>query len=64
MIPSSQVFDQSVIATLLEHDPVVADARTFFSHFDWSLVERWEAQQSPRGRPSHPRSVPVSSVLI
>lgn len=52
------------MATLLDHDPVVADARAFFSLLDWSIVERWEAQQSPRGRPAHPISAFLKAFLI
>jgi hypothetical protein len=60
MIPTSQIFDQSTMTALLNHDPVVADARAFFSLLDWSIVERWEAQHAHRGRPAHPRSAPIS----
>jgi hypothetical protein len=56
MIPSSALFDQSVLALLLEHDPVVADYRAFFALLDWSLVQDWQAQRSSRGRPPHPES--------
>jgi hypothetical protein len=34
IIPSSSTFDLSTIASLLEHDPIVVDSRTFFSLFD------------------------------
>jgi hypothetical protein len=64
MIPASAVFDQSTIATLLEHDPVVTDYRAFFSLLDWSLVERWEAGRSSRGRPAHPESAYLKAFLI
>jgi hypothetical protein len=33
------LFAQSVISALLGHDPVIQEYRTFFSLFDWSLVE-------------------------
>ena len=39
MIPASTVFDQSTMAAMLEHDPVVTPYRAFFSFFDWSLLE-------------------------
>ena len=39
MIPSSTVFDQSTLACMLEHDPVVQDYHAFFALLDWSLVE-------------------------
>jgi DDE family transposase len=64
MIPASHLFDQTTIATLLEHDPVVTDYRAFFSFLDWSIVEQWERQQSPRGRPAHPISAYLKGFLI
>jgi len=64
MIPSSALFDQSVMQRLLEHDPVVADYRAFFSLLDWSLVDQWQAERSSRGRPSHPESAYLKAFLI
>lgn len=64
MIPASPVFDQSTLTALLEHDPVVTDARAFFSLLDWSIVERWEARQSKRGRPSHPQATYLKAFLL
>ncbi len=64
MIPASHVFDQSTLAKLLAHDPVVTDYRAFFSALDWSIVERWEARQSPRGRPSHPEAAYLKAFLV
>jgi hypothetical protein len=64
MIPASRVFDQSTIAALLEHDPVVQDSRAFFALFDWSLVEDWQAHQSARGRPAHPESAYLKAFLL
>lgn len=64
MIPASTVFDQPTIAALLEHDPVVTDARAFFSLLDWSVVSLWEAQQSPRGRPADPISAYLKAFLL
>jgi hypothetical protein len=64
MIPSSALFDQSTITALLDHDPLVADYRTFFSLLDWSVVERWEAQRSSRGRPAHPESAYLKAFLL
>lgn len=46
MIPSSTRFDQSTMQALLDADPLVADYRQFFALFDWSVVERWQAEQS------------------
>jgi hypothetical protein len=56
MIPTSALFDQSVLAALLDHDPLIAEYRAFFSLLDWSVVEQWEAERSSRGRPAHPIS--------
>jgi hypothetical protein len=64
MIPASTLFDQPTMVALLDHDPVVTDYRAFFSSLDWSIVERWEAEQSPRGRPAHPESAYLKAFLI
>jgi len=50
MIPSSALFDQSTIAALLDHDPLVADYRAFFSLLDWSVVDDFQAQRSTHNR--------------
>ena len=64
MIPTSSRFDQSTIAALLELDPVVTDARAFFSLLDWSIVDRWEAEQLPRGRSAHPEAAYLKAFLL
>src|SRR5213596_2885772 len=64
MIPASHLFDQSTMAALLEHDPVVVDYRAFFALLDWSLVEQWQAQRSARGRPAHPESAYLKAFLL
>lgn len=64
MIPTSRLFDQSLIAALLDHDPLVAEYRAFFALFDWSLVEAWQAQRSSRGRPAHPESAYLKAFLL
>lgn len=64
MIPASHLFDQSIIAALLDADPLVTDSRAFFSCFDWSVVERWQAARSSRGRPAHPESAYLKAFLI
>ena|SRR6266487_131994 len=38
MIPSSDLFDQSTIAALLDHDPLVQDYHAFFSLLDCPLL--------------------------
>ena len=64
MIPASHLFDQSVMAALLEHDPVVQEYRAFFALLDWSLVEQWQKQRSARGRPAHPESAYLKAFLV
>ncbi len=64
MIPSSDVFDQSIITALLTHDPVVQQYRAFFALFDWSVVDDFQAQRSARGRPAHPESAYLKAFLI
>jgi hypothetical protein len=65
MIPASSLFDQSTIAALLDHDPIVQDYRAFFSLLDWSVVERWQVQRSSRGRPpTHPESAYIKAFLV
>ena len=64
MIPASTLFDQSTMAALLDHDPLVQDYRAFFALLDWSLVEQWQAQRSPRGRPAHPESAYLKAFLL
>ncbi len=64
MIPVSDLFDQSTLAALLEHDPLVQDYRAFFALFEWSLVEDWQAHRSSRGRPSHPESAYLKAFLL
>ena len=64
MIPASRIFDQSTMTALLDHDPVVQDYRAFFALFEWSLLEHWQAQRSPRGRPAHPESAYLKAFLV
>lgn len=65
MIPTSTVFDQSTLAALLAHDPVVTSYRAFFSALDWSVVERWQAQQSAWcGSHGHPLTAYLKAFLI
>ncbi len=65
MIPSSHLFDQSTMAALLEHDPLVADYRAFFALYEWSVVERWQAQRSAFcGSHGHPLSAYLKAFLL
>ena len=63
MIPSSDRFDQSTIAALLDQDPMVQDDRAFLSLLDWSVVSQWEAHRSGRGQPAHPESTYLKAFL-
>ena len=64
MIPSSHLFDHSVMTALLDHDPVVEQYRAFFSHFQWSVVDDWHAQRSARGRPGHSETAYIKAFLV
>jgi len=64
MVPSSALFDQSVLQQLLDVDPVVLDYRAFFDGLDWSLVDQWQAERSARGRPAHPESSYLKAFLV
>src|SRR2546430_14090603 len=64
MIPSSAIFDQSVMQHLLDLDPVVQDYRAFFSCLDWSLLDQWQAERSSGGRPPHPESAYLKAFLV
>ncbi len=64
MIPTSAVFNQSTLAALLSHDPLIAEYRAFFALFDCSIVEQWQAQRSSRGRPPHLESAYLKAFLI
>jgi hypothetical protein len=56
MIPTSCLFDQSIIAALLKHDPLMQGYRAFFASLNWSIVEQWQAQPRACGTPCHPIS--------
>lgn len=65
MIPTSLLFDQPTMTALLEHDPLVADYRAFFALFDWSVVDRWQAQQSAFcGSHGHPLCAYLKAFLL
>jgi len=53
------------MAALLAVDPLVADYRAFFSCFDWSVVERWQAQRSAScGSHGHPITAYLKAFLV
>ncbi len=65
MIPTSDHFDQSTIATLLKRDPLVSDYRAFFALLEWSLVEQWhQHHHSLRGRPAHALATYLKAFLV
>ena len=64
MIPSSQVFDQSVLACLIQHDALVQRYRAFFSLIDWTPLERSSAHRCHSHRPAHPESAYLKAFLI
>ena len=64
MIPASTTFDQSTLAALLEHDPLVSDYRAFFAFLDWTLVDQWQARRSARGRPPHPERAYLKALFV
>jgi hypothetical protein len=64
MVPSSRIFDQSVLQQLLDVDRVVQDYRTFFADLNWSLVAQWQAARSTRGRPAHRESAYLKAFLV
>jgi len=64
MIPSSDLFDHSVMTALLDHDPVVEHYRAFFALLDWSVVDDFQAKHAARGRPAHPESAYIKAFLM
>jgi hypothetical protein len=64
MIPESYLFDQSTIMNIIDSDKVVQRYRSLFSLFDWSIVERWEAERAGQGSHGHPMSAYIKSFLV
>ena len=65
MIPASVRFDQSTIAAMLDVDPLIQDYRAFFSLFDWSVVDRWQAGRSACcGSHGHPITAYLKAFLL
>ena len=64
LLPAAHRFDQSLIAAPLDADALVTDSGAFFSCCDWSVVKRWQAARSSRGRPAHPESASLKAYLI
>jgi hypothetical protein len=64
MIPESSLFDQSTIMNIIDSDEVVQGYRALFALFDWSVVERWEAERAGRGHHGHPISAYLKAFLV
>ena len=64
MIPDSQIFDQSILARLLEHDALVQRYRQFFALLDWSTVEERDAGRRAPGPCPHPLRAYLKAFLI
>jgi hypothetical protein len=64
MIPESYLFDQSTIKNIIDSDEVVQAYRVLFSLFDWSIVERWEAERAGQGSHGHPMSAYIKAFLV
>jgi hypothetical protein len=64
MIPTSAIFDQSLLALLLSHDPVVQRYRRFFALFDWSVVPPRSADRAWPGPQPHPQTAYIKVLLV
>lgn len=64
MIPDSQLFDQSTLVCLLEHDALVQRYRQFFALLDWSTVQERDASRCTPGPSPHPMSAYLKAFLI
>jgi hypothetical protein len=64
MIPYSLTFDQSTLASMIEHDAVIQRYRTFFSSIDWCPLLSCNQPHIHRGRPAHAEIAYVKAFLI
>lgn len=64
MIPTSELFDQSTLTLLREHDPVVQRYRGFFALFNWSLLPKRDPSRLWPGPCPHPLSAYVKALLV
>ncbi len=64
MIPTSALIDQSTLALLLKHDPVVHRYRRFFAHLDWSLVPPRATGRAWPGPQPHPPTAYIKVLLV
>jgi hypothetical protein len=49
---------------IIESDEVVQAYRALFSLFDWSIVERWEAERAGQGSHGHPMGAYIKAFLV
>ena len=64
MIPTSALFDQSMLTLLLTHDPVVQRYRRLFALFDWSVVPPRSANRAWPGPQPHPQTTYIKVLLV
>jgi hypothetical protein len=64
MIAARGALDQSVLARMREHDPVVQRYRAFFAHLDWSVVPERDATRAWPGPTPQPTTAYVKVLLI
>ncbi len=64
MIPTSPLFDQSTLALLLDHDPVVQRYRGFLALFDWSCIPERDPARPLPGPCPHPQSAYLKALLV
>jgi hypothetical protein len=64
MIPTSELFDQSTLTLLREHDPVVQRYRRFFALFNWSLLPKRDPSRLWPEPCPHPLSAYVKALLV
>jgi hypothetical protein len=64
MIPTSAMFDQSILALLLAHDPVVQRYRRLFALFEWSVVPPRAADRAWPGPEPHPQTAYIKVLLV
>jgi hypothetical protein len=64
IIPFSQVFDQSTLQRMLEHDPVVQFYDEFFALLDWSVVPDSAPDPHRPGKRPHPETAYLKALLI
>jgi hypothetical protein len=64
IIPPSQVFDQSTLERMLEHDPTVQFYDEFFALLDWRVVPDNTPDAHRPGKRPHPEAAYVKALLI